>query len=187
MLEPNDLKKGVIFKYKDALLEVTDYSHTHKGRGSATVTIKVRDLLTNSVLTFNFKAGEKVEEVVLERRAAEYLYQDQTALHFMDTANFEQISVDKSLLDDKVGFIKEGQGVTLVQYEDRLIDVDLPPKVVLKVKSTEPAVKGDTASGTVFKPATLVTDYQINVPLFVKEGDLIRVNTETGEYVERVS
>lgn len=186
MLEPNDLKKGAVFKYQSSPFQVLDYSHTHKGRGSATVSVKVRDLISGSVLNLTFKAGDKIDEADIERRTAQFLYQDDEGAHFMDTESYEQTALSGPLVSQKLYFLTDGQEVNLILFEGRPFDVDLPPKVELKVMETEPGVKGDTASGTAYKPAVLETGYQINVPLFVKQGDIIRLNTETGEYVERV-
>lgn len=187
MLEPNDLKKGVVFKQRDSIFTVTDYSHSHRGRGSATVTIKARDLITGNMFTFTYRAGDKLEEATLDRKAVNFLYREKGEVYFMDDISFEQVALNEASLGHKANFLTDGQTVTLIEFEGRPIDIDLPPKVDLKVIFTEPGVKGDTASGTAYKPATLDTGYQINVPLFVKQGDMIRVNTETGEYVERVT
>ena len=186
MLEPNALKKGVIFTYKGNPVQVIGFSHTHKGRGSAHVTTKIRDLITGNVETKTFKAGEKVEEADLESRSASFLYTEREGIYFMDSTSFEEIRVQRETIEGKCLFLKEGAQVMVIEFEGRPIDIDLPPKVELSVAQTEPGVKGDTASGTVFKRAVLETGYEIDVPIFVKQGDAIRVNTETGEYVERV-
>ena len=187
MLEPNNLKKGVIFKYRGNPVKVLEYSHSHKGRGSAVVTAKISDLITGSVQHLTCKAGDKFDEADLARREADFLYTDSTGAHFMEEETYEQIQIDKPRIEEKLKFLKEGQGVTVIYFEGRPIDIDLPPKVGLAVIETEPGVKGDTASGTAYKPAKLESGYVLTVPLFVKEGDVIRVNTETGEYVERVT
>jgi elongation factor P len=187
MFEPNDLKKGVIFKYKNNPAAVVDFSHTHKGRGSATVTIKIRDLITQSVQTLTLKAGDKFEEADLARKTADFLYKTDTTAYFMETEQFEQLELPIKIIEEKLKFVKEGLEVTVINFEQKPIDIEIPPKVVLTVAETEPAVKGDTASGTAYKRARLETGLEILVPLFVKNNDLLRINTETGEYVERAN
>lgn len=186
MLEPNDLKKGVVFKYKNDPVVVLDFSHTHKGRGSAVVTAKIRNLITGSVQTLTFKAGEKLEEADITNVSANFLYRERKKVYFMNSENYEQIELEEDGIKEKLNFLREGEKVTVVEFEGNPIDIELSPKVDLKVTRSETGVRGDTASGTVHKLAVLETGYEISVPLFVKEGDIIRVNTETGKYVERV-
>jgi elongation factor P len=185
MLEPNSLKKGVVFKYKNNPVQVIGFSHTHRGRGSAVVTVKGRDLITAAVQTFTFKAGDKLEEADMVRRSADFLYCDESFAHFMDTLTFEPRELEKDRIREKLKFMKEGATVTLLEFEEKPIDVELPPKVDLGVTETEPGIKGDTASGAALKLARLETGHELNVPLFIKQGDVIRVNTETEQYVER--
>lgn len=187
MFEPNDLKKGVIFKYKNNPAIVVDFSHTHKGRGSATVTVKIRDLITGAVQTLTLKAGDKFGQADLARKTADFLYKKGEMAYFMETEQFEQLELPITLIGEKLKFVKEGQQVIVIEFEQKPIDIELPPKVLLAVLETEPGVKGDTASGTAYKRARLETGLEILVPLFVKNGDRLRINTETGEYVERAS
>jgi len=187
MLEPNNLKKGVIFKYRNSPVQVTEFSHTHKARGSATVTVKIKDLLSGGMQTLTFRASDKLESAELTRNTANFLYQEKNMAYFMDAQTYEQIVLTKDKIKDKLNFLKEGQLVTILEFEAVPIDIELPPKVELKVSETEPGIRGNTADGAGFKPATLESGYQINVPLFIKQDDVVLVNTETGEYVERVS
>ena len=187
MLDHNSLKKGTIFKYRNSPVLVIEFSHTHKGRGGATVTVKIKDLISNSVQTATFKSGDKLEEADLNRRSADYLYQKGDAVYFMDNETYEQVILAKEKIKEQMNFLKEGDQVTLVEFEGNPIGIDLPPKVELKVVETEPGVRGNTASGTAFKPAVLESGFKVDVPLFVKQNDVVRINTETGEYVERVS
>lgn len=187
MLDPNSLKKGIIFKYRNSPALVVEFSHTHKGRGSATVTVKIRDLISDNVQTATFKAGDKLEEADLNRRSIDYLYQKGDMAYFMDNETYEQINLSKEKIKKQMNFLKEGTSVTLVEFEGNPIGIDLPPKVEFKVVETEPGVRGNTASGAPFKPAVLESGFKVDVPLFVKQNDVVRINTETGEYVERVS
>lgn len=186
MLEPNDLKKGVIFKYRGNPAQVLEFSHSHKGRGSAVVTVKIRDMITDAVQTLTLKAGDKLDEADTARASADFLYTDANSARFMEHDTFEELAIDRARIESKLLFLKEGRPITVLMFEGRAIDVELPPKVDLKITQTEPGVKGDTASGTAYKPAEVESGFTLNVPLFVKTGDVIRVNTETGEYVERV-
>ena len=131
MLEPNSLKKGAIFKYQNSPYIVVDYSHTHKGRGSATVSVKVKDLISGNVLNLTFKAGDKIDEADLDRKTAQFLYKDSQGAHLMESETFEQMTLGLESVTDKLRFLKEGQEVTVLFFEDRLIDIDLPPKVAL--------------------------------------------------------
>ncbi len=186
MLEPNDLKKGVIFKYRGNPAIVLEFSHSHKGRGSAVVTVKIRDMITQDVQTLTLKAGDKLNDADTARAETDFLYIDANSAHFMDQNTFEEFTIDSARIESKLKFLKEGQQITVLMFEGAAIDIELPPKVDLKIVETEPGVKGDTASGTAYKPANLESGLILNVPLFVKTGDVVRVNTETGEYVERV-
>lgn len=186
MLEPNDLKKGVIFKYRGNPAQVLEFSHSHKGRGSAVVTVKIRDMITDAVLTLTLKAGDKLDEADTARASADFLYADANSARFMEHDTFEELAIDRARVESKLRFLKDGQPITVLMFEGRAIDIELPPKVDLKIMQTEPGVKGDTASGTAYKPAEVESGFTLYVPLFVKTGDVIRVNTETGEYVERV-
>ncbi|MDO8571255.1 MAG: elongation factor P [bacterium] len=145
---------------------------------------KLKSLISGKVIEINFKPGDRIEEADLEKTKADFLYTDHTGIHFMDTSSYEQFSIDADVLGDKVKLLKEGTSVEVLLFRERPISVDLPPKINLRVESAPPGIKGDS-SGGVTKPVTLETGLVINTPLFVKEGDVIKINTETMEYVER--
>jgi len=187
MLDPNELRKGAIFKYRGNPVTVLDFAHTHKARGQAKVTLKIRDLIKGSVETLTVKSGDKIDEADISRTSADFLYTDNGSAHFMDTKSYEQMDIPLDRVKDKLVFLKEGSEVDALLFEGKLVDIALPTKIELKIKETEPGVKGDTASGTAYKSAVLETGFKVNVPVFMNQGDVIRVNTETGEYVERVS
>jgi elongation factor P len=147
---------------------------------------KLRNLMTGKVMEYSFKYGEKIDEADVTKRKCQYLYADEEGAHFMDPESFETILVPRVIVEDQIKFLKEGTDTLIMFFEDRPIALDLPIKMELKVTETAPGVKGDTATGGT-KPATLETGYVVNVPLFIKEGDLVRVNTASGEYVERAS
>lgn len=186
-MEFSDLKrKGVIVLYNSQPHEVVWSLFMRKQQRKPVIQTKLRNLITGKVVEYSFKAGEKVEEAEVTRRANQYLYADQNGVNFMDLESYETITLTKEVCEDKIPFLKEGDTVYMKYFDGKPISVEPPVKVELKVTETMPGVKGDTATGGT-KPATLETGLVVNVPLFVKEGDIVRVNTDTGEYVERVS
>ncbi len=171
--------------FKGAVHVVTDAQHVNPGKGSAFVRAKLKNVQTGKTLENTFKVSESVETVELDRMNMQYLYKDANNYYFMDNSTFEQVGIPADMLGDRGLYLKEGQEVSVLMYEGRALSVDLPKKLTFKVVEAMPAVKGDTASGRVTKECTLETGMKIHVPLFVEQGDLIVVNTETGEYVER--
>ncbi len=147
---------------------------------------KLRNLINAKVMEISFKPGDKVEEADMEKRKADYLYQDPSGAYFMDNISYEQFTLSPELLGDKLLMLKEGSTVEILNFNGSPITIALPPKIDLKVVSAPPGVKGDTA-GNVTKPVTLETGLVVNAPLFIKEGESIRINTETGDYVERAN
>jgi elongation factor P len=186
MIDTGDLRKGLTFDLDGRLVKVIDFAHNKQGRGSAQVRMTLRDLRTGSLTQHTVQAGAKFPQVRLERRHVQYLYPDGDQLHFMDTESFDQIILNADTLGDAARFIRENDVVDLLTYNDEPIDVELPPAVNLTVTDTDPGLKGDTASGAT-KPATLETGLVVNVPLFVNIGDTLKVDTRSGEYIERVS
>ena len=173
-------------------LDGTPYScmdvevNTPTARGGQTlVRLKIRNLMTNAVFDRTFKAGEKFKEPDLQTVAASYLYEDGTSFHFLDQETFETHSLDSSVTGNASDYLTEGLIVELLKFNGNPIGLELPTHVTLKITSTEPGVKGDSSSGTVTKPATLETGLEIRVPLFIKEGEMVKVATETGEFAGR--
>jgi elongation factor P len=185
VLDTGELRKGVTIVLDGELCKIIDYEHNKRGRGSANIRITVRNLRTGSNIERTFMAGAKFEQAYLDRRTVQYLYNDGTTYYFMDTESFEQPAVSAEVLGDAVNYMKENETVDLVMYQGEFLDVDLPPSVVLRVTHADPGVKGDTASNAT-KPATLETGLTVNVPLFINEGDEIKVDTRTGQYLTRV-
>ncbi|MDZ7798749.1 MAG: elongation factor P [Patescibacteria group bacterium] len=186
MLGINNLKIGTTFKYKGEPYEIVKAQHVKMGRGGAVLQTKIKNLKTGQLLEKNFKSSDKFEEPDLSRSRVNFLYQEDDKYYFMDEKSYEQFSLTKDQIGEKTNFIKEGASVNLLNFEDKAINIELPIKVDLKVKETPPGVRGDTAQGSATKEAKLETGYKIKVPLFIKTDDIIRVNTETGQYVERV-
>ena len=185
MIDVNELRKGVTFEYEGNLFKVLEYSHHKPGRGNATIRIKARNLRTYSTIEKTFQSGDRVPEANLDFHNASYLYTDGDFFHFMDNDTFEQPAVKSDTLGDSAGFLKEGMECKLTFYNEECLDVELPLTVDLLVTRAEVAVRGDTATG-VTKKVDVETGIQVQVPNFVKEGDTIRVDTRTGEYVTRV-
>jgi elongation factor P len=185
VISTGDLRRGVVIEVDGQLFSVLDYQHLKLGRGSAQVRMKLRNLRTGSISERTVQAGEKFTRVRLDNRSMQYSYKDGDAYVFMDQETYEQVTIMPDQLGDAVGFLTDGIIVEMQMYEGRPIDVELPVTVDLKVAQTAPGFKGDTAAGGT-KPATLETGVVVNVPLFVNEGDTIRVDTRTGAYVTRV-
>jgi elongation factor P len=185
MLGITDLKTGVTFDMNGDPIIVLDYQHSKMGRGGAVLRTKLRNLKTGATFDQTFKASDKFEEAPLERKSCQYLYQEGDGFVFMDNATFEQFTLSADVVGEKARFLKEGGEFQIIYYEDSPVSVVFPIKMEFEVTHTEPGVKGDTAQGG-SKPATLETGAVVTVPLFVKIGDIIRVNTDEGTYVERV-
>lgn len=185
MIDTGDIRKGSTFEQDGRLLKVIDFSHNKQGRGSAQLRMTLRDLRTGSTTQQTVMAGTKFSEVRLERSHVQFLYRDGDAFHFMDTETFEQVQLMESTIGEAANFMKENDTIDLLTYNDEPIDIELPTSVVLTVTRTDPGFKGDTATGGT-KPATLETGLTVTVPLFLNEGDQIKVDTRTGDYIERV-
>lgn len=186
MIDTGDLRKGMSFELDGRLVKVVDFAHNKQGRGSAQVRMTLRDLRTGSLTTHTVQAGAKFPQVRLERQHVQYLYADGDHRHFMDTDSFDQIMLNASSIGDSARFIRENDVVDLLTYQGEPLDIELPPAVTLSVIETDPGLKGDTASGAT-KPATLETGLVVNVPLFINVGDTLKVDTRSGEYIERVN
>ena len=185
MIDVNDLRKGVTFEYDGNLYKVVEYSHNKTGRGNASIRIKARNMLTGANIEKTFQSGDRVQDVRLDFHNVSYLYNDGDFYHFMDNETFEQPAIQKDTLGESASFLKSGLDVKLTFYKDEAIDVELPTSVDLKVVRAEMAIRGDTATG-VNKKVETETGLMVQVPQFVNEGDTIRVDTRTGEYLTRV-
>ncbi|HST04442.1 MAG TPA: elongation factor P [Chloroflexia bacterium] len=180
----SELKKGLTIMMDGEMYKVTDWSHNKQGRGSANVRLQLKNLRTGANIERTFQAGSKFDDVRLDRRELQFMYADGDEYNFMDPQSYEQISLNKDLLGDAVNYMVESENVDVLMNGDNFVDIDLPAAVVLTVDKSEPGVRGDTATGAT-KPATLSTGLTINVPLFVNEGDRVKVDTRTGKYLER--
>ena len=186
MIDTGELRKGIIIEYDGALQRIIEYNHVKQGRGSAFVRLTMRNLRTGSTTQQTVQAGSKFPLVRLERQRAQYLYPEDDHYNFMDLDSFEQFALDRETLGDALNFIKEQDTIDLLTYQGEPIDIEIPITVTLTVTQTNPGHRGDTATGGT-KPATLETGHTVNVPLFINEGDILKIDTRTGAYLERVS
>jgi elongation factor P len=185
-MEFSELKKGAVIVWNNQPHTIMTSQFVRMQQRKPVMQVKMRNLITGKVVEYSFKSGERVDAADVTKRKSQFLYKDQSGTHFMDQETFETVDLPKELTADIEGYLKEGMEVNLICFDDKPIDVELPVKIELKVISTPPGIKGDTATGGT-KPATLETGYVVNVPLFIKEGETVRVNTETGQYVERAN
>ncbi len=186
MATTSDIKKGLCIKYNHDVYKIIEFLHVKPGKGPAFVRTKLRSVTTGKVIDNTFSAGHKIEDVRVETHKFQYLYNEGETYHFMNTEDYNQISLEKSSLDAP-DLIKEGEVVTvLINTEDQLpLSVEMPSHVILEVTHTEPGVKGNTATNAT-KPATVETGARVNVPLFINEGDKIKIETDKGTYTERM-
>ena len=180
----NDLKNGMTLDLPEGLFAVVDFQHVKPGKGGAFVRTTLRNARTGQVLERTFRAAERVEQAVIDKREMSYLYREGDDLVFMDTSSYEQMHVSPKALGAAAGYLVEGSTAILQLYKDEIVGVDLPASVELEVAQTEPGVQGDRVSGA-RKPATLETGKVVQVPLFVNPGDRIKVDTRSGEYLTR--
>ncbi len=185
MISTSDFKRGTKIEFRGEPYEILDFQHVKMGRGSAFVRTKMKGLRTGKIIEETFSSGDKVPKPELEEKEMQYLYKQDNLCYFMDTETYEQVPVTEEQLGDSLKYLKENMNVYILYYKDEAIAVELPNFVELKVAQTEPGFKGDTASGG-SKPAILETGASVKVPFHINEGDVIKVDTRTGEYIERV-
>lgn len=184
MIAANNFRHGSVILLDGQLYTVVDTSRVKPGKGGAYVRAKIKRMSDGNVMDRTFRSEERVEDVRLDHRKMQFLYKDGELLYFMDNETYEQQPLAGQHLGDTVNFITEGSNIKVSFHDKEPVGVELPPSVVLEVEKTDPGVKGDTATGG-SKPATLVTGYTLQVPLFIQIGDIIKVDTRTGEYLER--
>ncbi|NCQ54015.1 elongation factor P [Candidatus Saccharibacteria bacterium CG11_big_fil_rev_8_21_14_0_20_41_19] len=182
--KPTELKKGVVIELDGKPYKVLDYSQKVVGRGGSIVNVKVKNLIDGHVVAKTFKGQEGIEPAEVTNRTVQYLYTDGTDYNFMDPDTFEQFQLPADIVEEATGYLKEGENLTLQSFNGNIINVELPKNVYLEVSYSEDIVKGDT-SGSVLKNATMETGLIVRVPAFIKVGDIISVDTTTGEYRER--
>ncbi len=184
MVVAGDFKNGITFEMDGQVLQVVEFQHVKPGKGAAFVRTKMKNVITGAVTERTFNPTDKFENAIVERKEMQYLYNDGDLYYFMDMESFEQLPIDAKVLGDNFRFVKENEMCKIVSYKGNVFAVEPPMFVELEVTDTEPGFKGDTAQGTT-KPATLETGATIKVPLFIDIGTKIRIDTRTGEYLER--
>lgn len=184
MFTTSDFRKGLKIEFKSDPWEIVDFLHVKPGKGGAFVRTKVKNLITGRVLDETFRSGEKFPRPDLEEKNMQYLYLDAQGYCFMDNDNYEQVFLTDDHVGDAKNFLKENTDVYVLFYKGQAIGIELPTTVNLEVTQSDPGIRGDTATGAT-KPATLETGHVVQVPLFIEEGDVLKVDTRTGQYIER--
>jgi elongation factor P len=182
----NDFKNGMSLNLSEGLFSVVEFQHVKPGKGGAFVRTKLKNVRTGAVIERTYRADEKLDQAVIDKREMQFLYLDGDAYVFMDNEDYEQINAEKSSLGSSAQFLKEGDSAVLQMYDGEIVGVDLPAAVELTVTETEPGIQGDRVSGA-RKPATLETGLLLQVPLFVNQGDKVKVDTRSGEYLTRAN
>ena len=185
MISTSDFKNGLSIELDGELYTIVEFQHVKPGKGGAFVRTKLKNLKTGLVTDKTFRAGEKMEQAIVERKDMQYIYNDGHNYYFMDKESYEQIPINQEHIKEIADLLKEGNDVQITSWEDRILGAELPGNIELEVTKTMPGVKGNTVSGGL-KPATLETGAVVQVPLFVKEGDIIRISTKERKYQERV-
>ena len=186
MYSTSEFRNGLKILFNDAAYIIVEFQHVKPGKGGAFIRTRLKNLKTGLVLEHTFRSGEKVGKPDLQERTMQFLYSSGDEFNFMDMENYEQVLLSGEMLGDKVGFLSENLEVAMLFHGSEVLGMELPIFIEIPIAETSPGVRGDTASGG-SKPATLETGAVINVPLFLNEGDVVKVDTRTGEYVERVS
>ena len=184
MITAGDFRNGVTFEYEGSVYQIIQFQHVKPGKGAAFVRTKIKNVITGGVVEKTFNPTDKMPKAHIDRRDMQYLYNDGELYYFMDQETFEQLPLSGDVLEGALPFLKDEMVVKVLSYKGKVFGVEPPNFVELTIVETEPGFKGDTATGAT-KPATLETGYTLNVPLFVDEGTVIRVDTRTGEYMER--
>ncbi len=185
MISAGDFRNGITFEFEGNVYQVVEFQHVKPGKGAAFVRTKMKNVITGAVVERSFNPTEKVEKAHIERKDMEYLYEDSGLFYFMDQETYEQTPLSQDQLGDALKFVKENMVVTILSYKGSVFSVEPPNFVELEVIETEPGIKGNTASN-VTKPATVETGAIITVPMFINEGDKIKIDTRTAEYMSRV-
>lgn len=186
MITTTDFRNGLNIEFEGEPYRIVWFQHHKPGKGGAVMRTKLKNLHSGGTIEQTFKSGEKFKELVLERRGKQYLYHEGETYYFMDLESYEQFSLEEKILGENKKFLKENNEIEILYLEEKIIGIELPLTISLKVVSTVPGFRGDTVSN-VMKPATLETGAVVQVPIFIEEGDIIKINTETGEYLERTS
>ncbi len=184
MISAGDFRNGLTLEIDGNVVQIVEFQHVKPGKGAAFVRTKYKNIITGAVVEKSFRPTEKFQQAHIERKDMQYLYSDGELYYFMDNESFEQIGLDAATVGDSLQFVKENENVKVCSYNGDVFAVEPPLFVELAITSTEPGFKGDTATGT-YKPATVETGAEVSVPLFINEGEVIKIDTRTGEYLSR--
>ena len=184
MISTSDFKTGMTIEYDNDLFLIVDFQHVKPGKGAAFVRTKLKNVKTGGVTEKTFRAGEKVARAIMDRREMQYMYNDGNEYHFMDTETYEQMEITREQLGNDMKYLKENMNIAVMMYQEKITGIELPFFVELTVADTEPGIKGDTASGGT-KSATMETGLVVQVPFFINVGDVLRIDTRSGDYMER--
>ncbi len=185
-ISTSDFKTGMTIDLPEGLFQISDFQHVKPGKGGAFVRTTLKNVRTGSVLDRTFRAGEKMERAIVDKTDMQFLYNDGTDYVFMNSQTYDQLNVSPATLGDTVNYLIESNSVNILMYGDEIIGIDLPASVVMEITETEPGIQGDRVSGA-RKPATMQTGLVVQVPLFVEQNEKIKVDTRTGEYIERAN
>ena len=185
MVSAGDFKNGLTIEYEGNIYQIIEFQHVKPGKGAAFVRTKLKNIISGGIVEKSFRPTEKFENAMIERKDMQYLYADGDLFYFMDSETYEQIAIDGETVGDALKFVKENDSVKVCSHQGNVFAVEPPLFVELRITETEPGFKGDTATGAT-KPATVETGAVVNVPLFVEEGDVLKIDTRTGEYLSRV-
>ncbi|MBQ3704858.1 MAG: elongation factor P [Clostridia bacterium] len=184
MITAGDFKKGITIEWDGGVWNIVDFQHVKPGKGAAFVRTKIKNVMTGAVVERSFNPTDKMPRAIIETKEMQYVYNDGDLYYFMDVETYEQLPMTHDQVEDAIPFVKEGTNVTMRFFKGKAFSVEAPNFVVLEVTDTEPGFAGDTASNT-YKPATLETGFSLQVPLFINTGDMIQIDTRTGEYLKR--
>ena len=184
MITAGDFNKGITVEWDGGVWNIVDFQHVKPGKGAAFVRTKIKNVMTGSVIEHTFNPTDKMPKAIIETKEMQYVYNDGDLYYFMDVESYEQLPLSKDQVEDAIPYVKEGTNVTVRFFKGKPFSVEAPNFVELQVTDTEPGFRGDTATGTT-KAATVETGYTLNVPLFVEIGDMLRIDTRTGEYMSR--
>ena len=184
MVSAGDFKNGLTIEYENGIYQIIEFQHVKPGKGAAFVRTKLKNIISGGVIEKSFRPTEKFENAIIDRRDMQYLYSDDL-YHFMDTETYDMLDLNEDQVGDALKFVKENETVKICSHKGTVFSVEAPLFVELEITDTEPGLKGDTATGAT-KPATVETGAQVMVPLFVNQGDVIKIDTRTGEYLSRV-
>lgn len=185
MIVAGDFKNGVTFELDNNIFQIIEFQHVKPGKGAAFVRVKMKNIVTGSTVERTFNPTDKMPKAHIERKDMQYLYSDEDLYYFMDVQSYEQLPINKEKVGDSLALVKENEVVRILSHKGNVFGIEPPTFVELEVTQTDPGFKGDTATGAT-KPATVETGYVIKVPLFVNTGDIVRIDTRTNEYMERV-